>query len=99
MSPMRRELRRHPVQAKPARNTNRAVRMPRAAPTPRAASGGSGTIRFLPGMLQPAWFREIIMELKKVQWPTMVETRNLTLVVLVVSAALGLFLGGLDAGF
>jgi preprotein translocase subunit SecE len=38
-------------------------------------------------------------ELRKVTWPTRQETMNLTLVVMVVSAALGLFLGGLDYVF
>jgi preprotein translocase subunit SecE len=38
-------------------------------------------------------------ELRKVTWPTRQETINLTIVVLVVAAALGLFLGGLDYVF
>lgn len=98
---MRRELRRHPVEGKPQRGSNRPVRMPRATP-PRAGAGGTATrtrVRGLPSFLQPAWFLEIFTELKKVQWPTRQETINLTLVVVVVAAALGLFLGGLDAGF
>jgi preprotein translocase SecE subunit len=97
---MRRELRRHPVQTKPARGSNRPVRMPRAAPTrPGGATPAAGRVRGLPGFLQPAWFKEIWGELKKVQWPTRQEAINLTMVVLVVSAALGLFLGGVDAAF
>ena len=99
---MRRELRRHPVQAKPGKNTNRPVRTRVGPAQPRSGAAigpATGRVRFLPGMLQPAWFREILIELRKVQWPTVQETRNLTLVVLVVSAALGMFLGGLDAGF
>jgi preprotein translocase subunit SecE len=38
----------------------------------------------------------IIAELKKVTWPTPDETRNLTIVVIGISVALGLFLGGID---
>jgi preprotein translocase subunit SecE len=50
-------------------------------------------------VLQPRWFREVRDELRKVTWPTVEQTRSLTLVVLVVAALLGLFLGGLDYGF
>ena len=38
----------------------------------------------------------IIAELKKVTWPTPDETRNLTIVVIGISLALGLILGGID---
>jgi preprotein translocase subunit SecE len=38
-------------------------------------------------------------ELRKVSWPTREETINLTIVVVVVAAALGLFLGGVDYVF
>ncbi len=96
---MRRELRRHPVEAKQPRGTNRPVRIPRTPARTAVGPAARGQVRGLPGFLQPAWFREIWGELKKVQWPTWQETRNLTLVVIVVAAALGLFLGGLDAGF
>lgn len=41
-------------------------------------------------------FRETRRELRLVAWPTRQETTNLTLVVIGVSTALGLFLGGLD---
>jgi preprotein translocase subunit SecE len=96
---MRRELRRHPVQAKPTRGTNRPVRVPRTPAARTGAAPAAGRIRGLPTVLQPAWIREIWTELKKVQWPTRQETINLTIVVIVVSVALGLFLGGLDAAF
>lgn len=95
---MRRELRRHPVQAKPARTSNRGARMPRTT-TPGTGVATRQKVRWLPGFLQPSWFLEVWSELKKVQWPTRQETLNLTLVVLVVATALGLFLGGIDAGF
>lgn len=99
---MRRELRRHPVQGKPGKSSNRPARMPRVGAT-RPPAGGSGAgprhVRGLPAVLQPAWFREVLLELRKVQWPTRQETINLTLVVIVVSLALGLFLGGLDSLF
>jgi len=45
----------------------------------------------------PASFlRETRDELKKVVWPTRQETIRLTLVVIVISLLVGLFLGGLD---
>jgi len=40
----------------------------------------------------------IIAELRKVVWPTRQETANLTVVVLVVSIAVGIFLGGIVFG-
>lgn len=42
------------------------------------------------------FFQEVIAELKKVTWPTRQQTIKLTLVVITVSAAIGLFVGGLD---
>ena len=40
----------------------------------------------------------IIDELRKVVWPSRQETANLTVVVLVVSIAIGIFLGAIDFG-
>jgi preprotein translocase subunit SecE len=99
---MRRELRRHPVQAKPAKGSNRPVRMPRsggaARTSPSPAARSRATLPIIPQRIQ-VWYQEIFTELKKVQWPTWQETRNLTLVVVVVAFAMGIFLGGLDSGF
>jgi preprotein translocase subunit SecE len=53
----------------------------------------------LRGLMSPQWFRDVMSELRKVTWPTRQETINLTIVVLVVAAALGIFLGGLDFVF
>ena len=50
-------------------------------------------------MLRPRWAEDIISELRKVTWPSMEETRYLTIVVLVVASAFGLFLGGVDMFF
>jgi len=101
---MRRELRRHPTEPKPSKGSNRPTRagsrnsVP-ARVLPGAAVAPGERVKGMPSILQPAWFREVFTELKKVQWPTRQETVNLTLVVLVVAVALGLFLGGLDAIF
>ncbi|MBE0414976.1 MAG: preprotein translocase subunit SecE [Dehalococcoidia bacterium] len=42
---------------------------------------------------------EIISELRKVVWPTREETRRLTLMVIAIALAVGLFLGAIDLGF
>jgi preprotein translocase SecE subunit len=38
-------------------------------------------------------------ELRKVTWPTLEQTRNLTVLVFVVSGAVGLFIAAFDALF
>ena len=43
--------------------------------------------------------REVIGELRRVTWPTRDETMRLTLMVIAVSAAVGIFLGAIDMGF
>lgn len=102
---MRRELRRHPVQGKQTK-----ARSSRPARATAASGPGTGqrsvapTRSGLPAgglrkILSPQWFRDVISELRKVSWPTVAETRSLTLVVIVVAAVLGLFLGGLDYVF
>lgn len=46
----------------------------------------------------PAQFvREVLTELKKVNWPTRQETVKLTIAVIIISVAVGIFIGGLDA--
>ena len=42
---------------------------------------------------------EIISELRRVTWPTREETLRLTMMVIAVSAAIGIFLGAIDIGF
>ena len=45
------------------------------------------------------YVREVISELRKVVWPTREETRRLTVMVIIVAAAVGVFLGAIDLGF
>jgi len=45
------------------------------------------------------YFGEVIAELKKVVWPTREETRRLTIMVIIIAGAIGLFLGIVDYGF
>jgi preprotein translocase SecE subunit len=65
------------------------------------AGGGSGT--GTTGATRPRWIdrqreniRNIIAELRKVTWPTRDETRNLTIVVIGISAAIGISLALVD---
>ena len=44
--------------------------------------------------LEEAW-----SELKKVHWPTREQTRNLTVLVFVISAAIGVYITVFDLGF
>lgn len=51
-------------------------------------------------MASPIVFvQEVISELKKVTWPTFEQTRNMTMLVIVVSVLVGLYIGALDFGF
>ena len=45
------------------------------------------------------FFGETWSELKKVTWPTREQTRNLTVLVFVISAALGIYIAAFDALF
>lgn len=45
------------------------------------------------------YFGEVISELKKVVWPSKEETRRLTVMVIIISIVIGLFLGAIDLGF
>ena len=46
-----------------------------------------------------AFVRDIIDELRKVTWPTRRETIRLTIMVIIVCAVVGIFLGAIDYGF
>ncbi|HYP41992.1 MAG TPA: preprotein translocase subunit SecE [Chloroflexia bacterium] len=66
----------------------------RARPRPATTTGNNENGRF--GRLRGN-IRDIISELRKVTWPTPEETRNLTLVVIGITAVIGSALGALDA--
>ncbi|MFM2105118.1 MAG: SecE/Sec61-gamma subunit of protein translocation complex [Chloroflexota bacterium] len=51
-------------------------------------------IQRIRGFVDEAW-----SELKKVSWPTRVQTRNLTILVFVLSAAVGVYVAVFDLGF
>ena len=44
------------------------------------------------------YFSEVYGELKKVVWPTRDETKRLTILVIIVAGAVGIFLGVADFG-
>ena len=96
---MSRAVRRHPPgkgkgrRQQPARPA--AVRPSMGPRPPRDAAEG----RSLSGLLRPRWASDIIGELRKVTWPTREETQSLTVVVVIVAAAFGVFLGGIDMFF
>jgi preprotein translocase subunit SecE len=67
---------------------------PPRQPLPLAGAGGRR------GRGNPITFvRDVRSELRKVAWPTQRETINLTAVVIALSVAVGLFLGGTDFVF
>lgn len=45
------------------------------------------------------FFQDTVSELKKVVWPTRKQATNLTGMVIAVSAAVGIILGGIDFAF
>jgi len=45
------------------------------------------------------FFRGVMLELKKVDWPTREKTTRLTVIVIGVSLIMGVFIGGLDIAF
>lgn len=48
-------------------------------------------------MVSPVTYvREVVQELKKVSWPSLEQTRNMTILVVVVSLLVGVYVGGLD---
>ena len=47
----------------------------------------------------PDIFANIYGEFKKIEWPTRKETLHLSLIVVIISGLLGLYIGGLDIIF
>lgn len=69
----------------------------RQTSTPRQLAGSAAVQQRM--KVRFRMFREIGSELKKVVWPTREETTNLTVIVVVVSVAVGLLLGAADQVF
>ncbi len=78
--------RKQPVAPQPAQGGTK--------PRPTAAGVGNDTGRI--GRMRTN-INDIRSELRKVTWPTREETRNLTIVVIGITAVLGTLLGTIDA--
>jgi preprotein translocase SecE subunit len=68
---------------------------PGGRPPSRGAAPTTRSRRFR----MPRWADDIISELKKVTWPSRMETRDLTIMVIVVAVGAGFVLGGVDIFF
>ncbi len=65
-------------------------------PRPLTATGGQRVSLGGRGAGITNTVRELRSEVRKVVWPTRRETANMTMVVLAIAVALGIFLGGVD---
>lgn len=72
--------------------TSAAAERARAAMTPKRP----GQVRLLQERLNTEFFREALGELRKVHWPTRQQARNFTALVIGISIAVGIILGGMD---
>ena len=45
------------------------------------------------------YLKEVRVELSKVTWPTRTEATHLTIIIIISSLAVGLYIGGLDLTF
>ncbi|MBH64944.1 MAG: preprotein translocase subunit SecE [Chloroflexi bacterium] len=69
--------------------------MARTPARPTSGPGVSGT----GGFSLFRFFGEVFSELRKVSWPTRQEATRLTVMVIALSTAIGIFLGLFDMGF
>lgn len=92
---MSRSLRRHPLSTKSGKRAPLGTGPGPRRPSREGARQGRGVL----GLLRPQWAEGIVSELRKVTWPSMEDTRSLTMMVVVVATAVGLFLGGVDMFF
>ncbi|MGC4192351.1 MAG: preprotein translocase subunit SecE [Thermomicrobiales bacterium] len=62
------------------------------------AESEKGLVGRVGGRFEPVknFARDSMAEIRKVNWPDQETTRNLTILVIAVSAVLGIFLGGID---
>ena len=103
MAMSRRAQRGGPVPAAGARPSDGARVV---APAPNAAASQRmremmtpsrpGRVTLLGERLNVDFFREALAELRKVHWPAWPQARTLTLLVIGISVAVGIILGGMD---
>lgn len=80
----------------PAPNRAEAARPPKpTVERERAGEVERGAVSSRLDGIKRQWY-DTVAELKKVTWPDKETTKNLTLVVIAISTALGALLGGLD---
>ncbi len=94
---MGREARR--AQARQERRMKQQKAQARTRPPAISAPATPDQARRGGSLLKPRWAMDIISELRKVTWPTRQEIFHLTVVVIVVSLAIGFVLGAADLGF
>jgi len=81
------------------RTNSRAVAIRTSqAPAPNYQRGGIYVPEFLLANPITRWPTEAYIELRKAVWPTFTEARNMTIVVIVISALVALILGLADLG-
>ncbi|SRR5579884_862331 len=105
MAMSRRGPRGGPVPAAGARSDMPGARLVAPAPSQAAAqrlrqamaaSARPTRVQLVQERLTVEFFREAAAELRKVHWPTWEQARNLTLLVIAISIAVGMILGGID---
>jgi preprotein translocase subunit SecE len=94
---MGREQRRQQQRAERRQRAGRQTSSRAAAPSMSTSSPNEAPRKG--SFFKPRWAMDIISELRKVTWPSRRETANLTGVVIIVSLALGVLLGGADLLF
>lgn len=67
--------------------------------TRRQAEARPSVLAGPPRRFRFQFFQEVVSELKKVVWPSREEATRLTIMVILVSAAVGVALGLIDIGF
>lgn len=93
MSAQRQSATRTPAAPKPSRAELARPPKPTVQPERPDAERNAYVTKF--DQLKKQWY-DTVAELKKVTWPDKETTKNLTLVVIGISAVLGVLLGGLD---
>lgn len=93
MSTQRQAATKTPVPPKPSRAELARPPKPTLQPEKPEAERNAYATKF--DQIKKQWF-DTVAELKKVTWPDKETTKNLTIVVIAISAVLGALLGGLD---
>ncbi len=93
MSTQRQQAANTPTAVKPSRSE--LARPPKPTLQPDQPETQKNAYASKLDQIKRQW-QDTLAELKKVTWPDRETTKNLTIVVIAISAVLGVFLGGLD---